>query len=197
MSSILYHHGVSSGYFFPSKNSRSVPWQGLVSVIETSPSKSVETIYYDGSVSGYITHPQALVAKISCYTYPYELEPFLGLSVESEINNTIVHGSLPVSRGFLTYKTEHGESDHYTRHLLCNLSFDRQQMDYKTVEKEINPTIIDLEAFGADATIGRVRSSYFSWDSNRSNPKFMEALETNIKTMTLNQLLKFIGTPYV
>jgi hypothetical protein len=73
-----YSEGVSQGVMFPD-DSPGVAWNGLISVAR-SPGQTLEPRYFDGQKyhDRNITGPFA--GTISAYTYPDELEPYIGVS---------------------------------------------------------------------------------------------------------------------
>lgn len=71
-----YSQGVSQGMMYPD-DGPGVAWNGLISVTEASDSNQ-EAKYFDGS--RYLTRSPTLpfAGVISAYTYPDELEPYIG-----------------------------------------------------------------------------------------------------------------------
>lgn len=127
----VYFSGVSNGVLYP-RNSPGVPWNGLISVTEKGDAKST-SLYIDGQLYRNRNVPDAFAGVISAYTYPDELEPYIG----------VVKGitAQPKKTVGLTF------SDNRELHLVYNVLFGPSSDEYASMGDSVNPV-----AFSWDVT---------------------------------------------
>jgi hypothetical protein len=73
-----YSEGISQGVLFPG-DGPGVAWNGLISVAESGESNQVPR-YFDGQKYSNRNSSSSFSGTISAFTYPDELEPFIGVS---------------------------------------------------------------------------------------------------------------------
>ncbi len=74
----FYSEGISQGMLYP-ENSPGVAWNGLISVSEKG-APSQEPKYYDGRKYYERSPGKSFSGVINAFTYPDELEPYIGIS---------------------------------------------------------------------------------------------------------------------
>jgi hypothetical protein len=118
-----YSRGVSQAVLY-TKNPPGVPWNGLISVTQKGDPKSV-SLYVDGQLYRNRNVPDTFAGTISAYTYPDELEPYLG------VVNGVTAQPKPVFG--LTYRNNN------EIHLVYNVLLDPSSDDYVSLSNNSNP----------------------------------------------------------
>ena len=119
----IYFQGVSNAVLYPVK-SPGVPWNGLISVTEKGDAKST-SLYIDGQLYRNRNVPDAFAGTISAYTYPDELEPYIG--VVSGIT------AQPKKTFDLTYRNSS------ELHLVYNVLLGPSSSEYASLSDSVNP----------------------------------------------------------
>jgi hypothetical protein len=91
----VFSQGVSKGVLYP-EDAPGVPWNGLVSINEAGEADQ-DARYFDGQRYSNRGIPGVFAGTISAYTYPAELEPYIGI-------NGVLRGQNRKSFGF-SYRT--------------------------------------------------------------------------------------------
>jgi hypothetical protein len=118
-----YFQGVSQGVLYV-RNSPGVPWNGLISVTEKGDAKS-DSFYIDGQLYRIRNVPDTFAGTISAYTYPDELEPYLG----------VVNGitGQPKNVFGLTYRSNN------ELHIVYNVLLAPSSDDYTSLADNVTP----------------------------------------------------------
>lgn len=124
-----YSSGISQGMLYLDDGT-GVPWSGLISVTETGDGEQ-ESFYFDGTRYFSRSLRSTLSGKITAFTYPDELEPYIGVS-----GVTTTQLRRPCSISYRT-KTE--------LRIIYNVLFAPSQRDYETVTETINPLALDWD----------------------------------------------------
>lgn len=160
----IYEDGVSRGLLAP-HGSTPVPWDGLISIEDTSTNQDLEPIYQ----SGVRVHNYALFrefeASVTAYTYPDELESIL----EQEFPPTFD----------LSYRTEQHPVG-YKLHIVYNCSIVRSGVERETISLEYDPVNFNwiFTAYPKRDHDGVATASHFVIDSSRANPEGLLEIET-------------------
>jgi hypothetical protein len=123
----LFTSGVSQGVLFPG-DAPGVAWNGLISVTEVSDSTK-DPKYFDGIKYRERNVPSPFTGTISAFTYPDELEPYVGI-IETAT------GQPRTAFGF-SYRTEH------EIHIVYNVLALPTKADYDTVSDKTNPVAFE------------------------------------------------------
>lgn len=153
----IFESGVDRGVLYLS-DGQGIPWNGLISVNEGSPSNNASPVYYDGVKFADVLALGDFSASLKAYTYPDEFLEFEGTL---EVGNGLFVTNQPVSRFGLSYRTKIGNDvdgqDHaYKIHVLYNLiavpsekSYETHSADSSAIEFEWTITAIpgEIERF--------------------------------------------------
>ena len=118
-----HFQGVSQAVLY-AKNPPGVPWNGLISVTQKGDAKST-SLYVDGQLYRNRNVPDTFAGTISAYTYPDELEPYLGV-----VNGVTAQ---PKPAFGLTYRNNN------EIHLVYNVLLDPSSDDYASLSNNSNP----------------------------------------------------------
>lgn len=137
-----YHTGIDLGVLYDSDSGRGIPWNGLVSVTETT-APTLTSFYFDGNkVGGEIQNGEYL-GVLSAYTYPDEFAYYDGSA--RLVGGVYLTGQNTKSFG-LCYRTrvEHMSNERpttYKVHILYNVrALPGQKID-ATISSEIAPSL--------------------------------------------------------
>lgn len=125
----LFSQGVSQGMLYP-EISPGVAWNGLVSVTEAG-EPDQDANYFDGQRYHNRGIPGTFAGTISAYTYPDELEPYIGIS-------GIFQGQQRQSFG-LSYRTNR------EIHLVYNVLTVPAKPAYQTISDKPTPVTFDWD----------------------------------------------------
>lgn len=157
-----YSSGVDQGVLYPGDNP-GVPWNGLISVSETG-EPNQEARYFDGI--RYLTRglPSGFSGVISAYTYPDELEPYIGISGGFTGQNRRSFG--------LTYRTSN------EIHIVYNVLAAPSNQDYSTIGAEAAPSSMVWNFTTVPVKIpGGKPSAHIVILIDESNPVALSSLE--------------------
>jgi hypothetical protein len=148
----FYEQGIDRGVLY-SSNGDVVPWNGLISIIESFENDSVEALYYDGNK--YIDLPVIgdYSAKLQAVTYPDEFLQFEGAS---ELSNGLYIDGQSQNLFSLSYRSiiKNGVgSDDYRIHVLYNLMAIPETSVYETISDKPKPTLFTWTISGIPSTV--------------------------------------------
>jgi len=171
----FYETGVSRGVFYPS-DGPGVPWNGLVSVSETSSDSTESFVYQDGIKRRNTQSPGEFSATLEALTYPDEIADYTSLWV---------NGRPPVRKQTfnLSYQTDL-KNDHvglanpYCLHLVYNALAKPNSKAFNSESESTEPV-----AFGWDITTtpfkfsGGPPSSHIIIDGTMAHAAVMNEIE--------------------
>ncbi len=176
-----YQTGIDRGVLYP-RDGAAVPWNGLVSVVETLGSE-VKPYYIDGVQ--YLAHhvPAAYQAKLQAFTYPEELDALTGISEFS----AGVHFHDQAAKLFnLSYRTligndVDGTDFAYKIHLIFNVIAVPSDRTYNTLSDSTNLDPFEWTLFGTPPPMVGIRpTSHISLDSRFMNDSVKRAFENTL-----------------
>lgn len=162
--------------------SGAVPWNGLIDVDEKNIGVDLKSYYNDNQVSFVERKPGVFSATISAFTYPREFEQFDG---RAELSAGIFTDNQPIRDTFdLSYRTwvgndTLGENAAYRLHLVYNASAMSSSIKYRSVGKEIDPTIFTWEIQCVPPPASSTRpSAHVVIDSRYMSPNVLRDFES-------------------
>jgi len=118
-----YTTGINQGMLYPADGS-GVPWNGLTSIVQGGDPEQ-ESFYFDGTRYFSRSLNDTFSGTLSAFTYPDELEPFVGLSG--------VAGAQLRSAFSISYRTS------AEWHIVYNMLLTPAQREYDTLTDQVNP----------------------------------------------------------
>lgn len=179
--------GLDRGVFYPGFGANGQPWDGLVSVDETT-SKGLTPFFYEGIP--YMVHKShgSYTAKVSAYTYPDILLAYEGLVKPNAFAAGVrVDSQRDPGRFHMTYRTKVGNGDGHTNgdyeiHLCYNLSLVPDSQTHRTIGEQVDPNLFSWNIFGGKMNLGTLAapSSHFVISSRELAPAKLLAFENFI-----------------
>jgi hypothetical protein len=171
-----YETGVDRGVLYlPSGGA--VPWNGLVSVVETR-AQELKSYFMDGVKYQDNLIPAAYSAKLQAFTYPKELDSFIG---GAELAPGVVAYDQVTNLFNLSYRTGIGLAgiDHgHKVHLVWNVSATPSDVSYNTQSDSSTLTPFEWTLTGApNSTVNFRPIGHVSFDSNIVSDSVMNSLE--------------------
>lgn len=165
-----YQTGVDRGVLYP-QNGSAVPWNGLVSV-EESTNSELKAYYLDGVKFLENLSPGEFQGKLKAITYPEEFDLVTGFAVVSP--GFIVTEQEPKSFN-LSYRTRVGNpiegTDYgYKIHILYNLLADPDGRTYQTLSSVESPTEFSWSLTGTPPKINKFRPTVHVIVDSRTTP---------------------------
>lgn len=166
-----YEYGVDRGVFYP-KNGIGYPWNGLVSVAETSVDASQSLIYVDG-----VGHANQLLigsfsATVDAITYPEEFEPFDGYAD--------IYSAQRRRRFDFSYRTMQ-EDGHYKIHLVYNVIATPTQRNNTSLDETNDIGLFSWEFLTRPEPVEDAKSSaHFVIDTKYVYPHILELIEDRL-----------------
>lgn len=161
----IFTSGVSHGVLFPGDNP-GVAWNGLVSVTEFSDSTK-DPRYFDGIKYVERNVPAPFAGSISAFTYPDELEPYVGIIGTAT-------GQPRTAFGF-TWRTDQ------QIHIVYNVSMLPTKADHDTIADKTNPVAFEWGFTTLPQKIpGGKPTSHLVITVDDTQPDAIEALEAVI-----------------
>lgn len=140
----VFETGTDRGVFYRESGGKftaGVPWNGLSEVTPNRSGTNITNLYSGGYRSDIESMPEEFGGKIKCFTYPEEVEPYIGAA-------TIIPGFYAYqqkrSRFGFSYRTyvgngidglEHG----YKLHLIYNAQFTDLSTGHKSIGSQAEP----------------------------------------------------------
>lgn len=196
----FYENGVSQGVFYGS-DGKGVPWNGLVSVEETT-SSDVEPLYYDGVKYADLVTLGDFEGTIRAITYPDEFLPYEG--IDTRIDGFQLTDQ-PKDRFGLSYRTEINNDQSaqiaYKIHLLYNLLAIPSNKVNQTMSLNTDPTEFEWDISGIPEQVDRYRpTAHVIIDSRKLDPlllldieNFLYGSDTDDAVLPdLNALVRFV-----
>ena len=178
---LRYETGLDRGVLYPPER-RAVPWNGLVSVEESSDEGNTVTLYFDGVKRNDFVIPGDFRGTIKALTYPDEFSQFDGYLETVDVAGTFVEGQYRPTFG-LSYRSLIGDDGTaleagYKLHLLYNLTAEPSDIDRDTYSDSSNANLFswDVLAVPVDG-INYRPSAHIIIDTRRSYPEKIAALE--------------------
>lgn len=185
-----YSHGISDGILYYDEIKPGVPWEGLISFGEKSPQSKKTPVYYFGEKIAEIMDAHDFAGTLTCYTYPEELEPFMGYYEDPKTG--LVFDEQEPKTGFsISYKTQIGNGGDYKLHFLWNLSLDTSQYDYQTDSNSPNATTFPIEITGVPIKVYGKKAVHMVLDSRKVRKDLMNRFSERAKTLPFNELLSY------
>lgn len=178
----FYELGVDRGVLYLSDGT-GVPWNGLISVSESSSGSEGSPIYFDGVKYADSVYTGDYSASLKAYTYPDEFLEFEGVL---EVGNGLFVTNQVQERFSLSYRSKIGndtddENYGYKIHILYNLTAVPQQKNYETIsgdksvmEFEWNVTGVPGEVPGFKPTV------HLIFDTRRMSPLLVADIEATL-----------------
>lgn len=158
----MYEIGVSRGLLH--LNEELFPWNGLVSVTESSENSDILPIYQDGTRIANDTLLRDFAATVSAFTYPDEFEPFLDQNDPGMFD--------------ISYRTEIGEVG-YKLHLVYNCSTQPSDRAHNSLAGSVDPLLFswDINAVSKREHDGVATTAHFIVDSTKADPEALSDIE--------------------
>jgi hypothetical protein len=112
----LYETGIDRGVIYPLDGGLGVPWSGLIAVSEAPSGSDLFESHYDGDKFRQQRRSESFAAKISAYSYPRELEPYIGFSD----NGTTAQHRKPFGFSYRTLMIDEYNNETELIHLVYN-----------------------------------------------------------------------------
>lgn len=178
-----YQEGVDRGVLYLDTGS-GVAWNGLVAV-GVEENATPRPLVFDGFNYMHTIDKKSLAVELSAYTYPDELELYLG-----NLTNEYILGLYfkdQTNRSFsITYRTFIGDDVNgstlgYKIHILYNLTAKFDPPKYGTNHSDISEILFDMALVGQPEVIpGYVPTAYAIIDSRSADPAKLAYLESII-----------------
>lgn len=185
-----YSHGISDCVLYYDKTKPGVPWEGLISFGEKFQETKKTPVYYFGEKIAELMNAHDFSGTLTCYTYPEELEPFMGYYEDPKTGLTFDEQE-PKTGFSISYKTQIGDSGHYKLHFLWNLSLDTAQYDYQTDSNTVNATTFPIDVTGVPLKVYGKKAVHMILDSRKTDPGVMNQISKSAKTKSLVELLSY------
>lgn len=158
-----YSSGVAQGMLYLDDGS-GVPWNGLVSISRDA-DPDPESFYFDGIRYFNRAISSSLSGKISAFTYPDELEPYIGVSGVSTAQKRKSCG--------VSYRTN------TELHIIYNVLLAPSDRAYETMAEQINPLLLEWNFTTQPVKIpGGKPSAHVVILVDESDPDAISELET-------------------
>lgn len=173
-----YETGVDRGVLYL-PDGTAVPWNGLVSVSESS-DREIQATYYDGMKIHDLVTVGSFSGTLRAITYPDELTLLEGFV---ELNAGVYAGDQRPQTFGLCYRTQigaAGESDPvgYKLHLLYNVTAIPTDKSYETISDEAGPSEFEWNITAVPEEVAGIRpTAHFVINSLRVNPVLLAELE--------------------
>lgn len=159
--------GLDRGMFYI-PNQEGIPWNGLISVTESSPNSVIYKTYQDGQRVLIRCRDLEYEARVQAFTYPNEFEVYFGR-----------HPSLRSPFSF-SYRTLSSDTT-YRIHLVYNVVAAPSDIEFSTISDEIDPTIFEWTFTTRPVKIsGRAVSNHIILDSRMIHSWTLAALEDQL-----------------
>lgn len=173
-----YESGLDRGVLYL-PDSRVVPWNGLISVVEKADKETTST-YYDGMRINQLVTTGDFSATMTAVTYPDE---FIELEGSGELSRGVIVWDQPPKQFNLSYRTKvgndfDGADDHYRIHVIYNAVAIPSDKTYASIGSD--PSIVE---FSWELTVvpeeypGFKPSAHIVIDSKEVDPWLLEDLE--------------------
>lgn len=172
-----YENGVSKGVFY-TETGVGIPWNGLISVEQTSVDE-VTPLYYDGLKYADMVTLGDFEGKITAFTYPYEFLEYEGVA---EQESGFFLTAQPKKRFGLSYRTEihsdEGESIGYKIHVIWNILAVPEDRQYDTMSLDSEPSEFEWNISAIPEEIPNYRpTAHVVFDSRRLDPYLLTDIE--------------------
>lgn len=174
----VYESGLDRGVLYL-EDGRAVPWNGLVSVEESS-NRSSERVYYDGMPIHNVQTIGGYQAQLRAVMYP---EAFGEVNGTTRIRRGMVMHDQPISTFGLSYRTmigdeARGPKSGYNIHVLYNLTAIPADISYETTSDDPSLTEFEWDITGIPEEIpGHRPTSHITFKSTDIHPWLMEEIE--------------------
>lgn len=178
---LRYETGLDRGVLYP-PGRRAVPWNGLVSVDESTDEANAETIYFDGVKRFDKITPGDFQGKIKALTYPDEFSQFDGYSETNNVAGTFIENQTRKTFD-LSYRSLIGDDGSsleagYKLHLLYNLTAEPLDLERETFSDSVSPNLFSWDVKGVPPNTTNYRpSAHIIIDTRRSYPEKIALIE--------------------
>lgn len=174
----IYETGVDRGVLYVD-GQPSVPWIGLISIVEKPSGGSQRAFYIDGVKYLNIPSADEFEATINAFTYPDE---FAHCEGTTRIHSGLFVTQQPKKSFGLSYRTKIGNSltsDYgYKIHIVYNAIASTSQRTYKTLNDLADPTDFSWDiTTRPPAMTGYKSTAHLIVDSRYTNPATISAVE--------------------
>lgn len=177
----IYEIGVDRGVLYP-PNREGVPWNGLISVTEAPTQTEPNPLYLDGVKFVEVPGRSEFAGTIEAYTYPGELEEFIGYE---NFEEGLSIGDQPRRPFGVSYRTLVGDDleTHdraYKIHLVYNVLLSPSETLYSTLTDEPDPTTFSWPFTTTPIFVetGSRPTAHLIVRSDRMSPDNLEILES-------------------
>lgn len=169
----FFEAGVDRGVLYI-PGGAAVPWNGLISIAENSPSAPAP-VYYDGVMINNISQARTFSGTLTAFTYPEEFEQFEGL-IEDSVG--FIVADQPPGQFHLSYRTKvgndvDGEDHGYRIHVLYNLTATPSTRTYRTLGFDTTPTELSWSISAVASEISGYRPASHLIIDTRRVPDFV------------------------
>lgn len=175
-----YESGLDRGVLYL-PNGAAVPWNGLVSIIESF-DRETSPVYFDGMKISDLVTMGSFSASMTAVTYPDE---FLELEGHAELRPGMLFGDQPPQSFGLCYRTKVGNPNsdeiHYKLHILYNLVAIPSDKAYASVSDD--PSLVEFEweiTAVPEEVPGFRPTAHIIIDSSKFDPWLLSDLEERL-----------------
>lgn len=198
-----YERGVERGVLYLEDGS-GIPWSGLISVNENSPSNGGTSIYFDGVKYGDLLELNDFSGSLKAYTYPDEFLDFEGIL---EVGNGLFVSNQQPKRFNLSYRTridsdEENQGTMYKIHILYNLLAVPVSKMYQTLSDNSTPIEFEWTITAIPSEVSGFRpTAHVVFDTREMEPRLLSDIETTLygdafndaKLPPISTLVSFVG----
>lgn len=175
--------GTDRGVFYRESGGRfvsGVPWNGLVEVSPNRSGTDITNLYSGGYRSDIESMPEEYGGKITCYTYPEEIEPYIGAT--AIIPGFYAYQQSRPRMGF-SYRSLIGNGIDginygYKLHLIYNAQFTDLSLSNRTIGNQVEPEEFELTYEAVPLTHSLTEPySEIVLDTRHLDPEVIEKVE--------------------
>lgn len=179
----IYEAGVQKGVLFIKDSNgyhHGVPWNGLISVTETSKGGTEKPVYADNEKFIVMFSLEEYEAKIEAYTYPDEFDACAGIAYIGKGSKAAQQNKKPFGFSYVTLigNDTQGIDYGYKIHIVYNASASFDKREFKVKEKKPEPVNFCWNITSVPQLINtEQRTSHIIIDSTKSDKLRLAALE--------------------